>query len=244
MKKRFMLPFMVLVLSLVMVLPIAAPVMAAGSIDVDISVSPTEVSSGETVTVQVTVTNNGSYNLENVYVNLGAPLNTAYGPEYLTVGASKTWTLTYTVYQSTIFSADATGAIVGCGSIVCDSATASVTVVPCEEGDEGLTPGYWKNHLGDWPPTGYSPDDSFKAVFSVGPDVTLLQALNTGGGGEAALGRHAVAALLNAAHPNINYEYSVGEVIAMVQDAYATGDYEGTKDILEDYNELEGDINS
>jgi hypothetical protein len=53
-----------------------------------------------------------------------------------------------------------------------------------------------------------------------------------------------VAALLNAAHPNINYAYTVAQVIAMVQSAYATGNFEGVKDTLEDNNELEGDIGS
>jgi hypothetical protein len=94
--------------------------------------------------------------------------------------------------------------------------------------------------------TGYDTNDSFSAVFGVPrvPDVRLLQALNTGGGGESALGRHAVAALLNAAHPNIDYFFTQAEVIQMVQDAYASGDYEGTKDTFEIFNELEGDINS
>jgi hypothetical protein len=110
------------------------------------------------------------------------------------------------------------------------------------ETGEGLTPGYWKNHLDDW--VGYDPAQYFDDVFGVGPHVTLLQALETGGGGAAALGRHATAALLNAAHPNINYEFSEAEIIAMVQDAYASGDYEDVKDTFEGYNELEGDINS
>ena len=65
-------------------------------------------------------------------------------------------------------------------------------------GDVGCTPGYWKQvrHFDSW--VNYSPDDIFSDVFGVGPAVTLLEALKTGGGGEAALGRHAVAALLNA----------------------------------------------
>ena len=113
-----------------------------------------------------------------------------------------------------------------------------------ENGHEGLTPGYWKNHPESWPPTGYNTGQTFSAVFGVGPsNKTLLQVLNTGGGGKKALGRHAVAALLNATHPNIDYFFSEAEVIQMVQDAYASSDYEGAKDILEVFNELEGDIN-
>jgi hypothetical protein len=117
-----------------------------------------------------------------------------------------------------------------------------------ENGLEGLTPGFWKNHWEaprDYWPAGYEPNDpdqTFLDVFGVGPDNTLLHVLKTGGGKDKALGRHAVAALLNAAHPNINYFFSEAEVIQMVQDAYASGDYEDVKDILEAENELEGDI--
>jgi hypothetical protein len=117
-----------------------------------------------------------------------------------------------------------------------------VTVI--REGGEGLTPGYWKNHLAAWGPTGYVPTQYFDNVFGVGPHVTLLKALQTGGGGAKALGRHATAALLNAGHPNISYDLSKANIIAMVRDAYATGDFEGVKDVFEGFNELEGDINS
>ena len=66
---------------------------------------------------------------------------------------------------------------------------------------------------------------------------SLLQVLKLGGGGYKALMRHAVAALLNAASPNVNYFYSEAEVIAMVKAAFASGDYEATKDLLEAQNE-------
>jgi hypothetical protein len=36
------------------------------------------------------------------------------------------------------------------------------------------------------------------------------------------LGFHAVAALLNAAHPNLNYGYTSGELIALFQNNYLT----------------------
>ena len=49
--------------------------------------------------------------------------------------------------------------------------------------------------------------------------------------------RHAVAALLNAASPGVNYFYSEAEVIALVQDAFNTGDYETSKNLLEAQNE-------
>ena len=49
--------------------------------------------------------------------------------------------------------------------------------------------------------------------------------------------RHAVAALLNAANPNVNYLYSEAKVIALVQGAFNTGDYETAKNLLEAQNE-------
>src|SRR5207253_386918 len=75
---------------------------------------------------------------------------------------------------------------------------------------EGFGPGFWKQpqHFHYW--TGYHPTDDFESVFGVSnPDKppTLLDALQTGGGGLQNLWRHAVAALLNAANPNINYEF-------------------------------------
>jgi hypothetical protein len=97
----------------------------------------------------------------------------------------------------------------------------AVTVV----GGEGLTTGYWTqpHHVDTWVATGYSPEMSFNTVFGVNdPDYpTLVQALGTGGGGFDALGRHAVAALLNAAHTHVEYAYTVAQVIAAVQGAYA-----------------------
>jgi hypothetical protein len=121
---------------------------------------------------------------------------------------------------------------------------------PDEPGAEGCTPGYWKNHLTAWEDTSYSPDDSFSTVFGVTAtgNPTLLQALNEGGGGEEALFRHATAGLLNASIAGVDYAYTVAEVIQIVQNAYATGDFETAKNLLEAENErgctLEGYSNT
>jgi hypothetical protein len=100
---------------------------------------------------------------------------------------------------------------------------------------DGCTPGYWKNirmHGCEWEPTGHGTSDDFDTVFGTdyfNPDRTLLQALQAGGGGYDALGRHGVAALLSAAHPDVDYGLTEGEVIAAVQ--------AGNKDLLEHFNE-------
>jgi hypothetical protein len=113
--------------------------------------------------------------------------------------------------------------------------------LPCEypppPGGEGCTPGYWKqsHHFDSW--QGYTPGQYFDAVFGVGPHVTLLKALGTGGGGAKALGRHAVAALLSSAHGAVDYDLATAGVIALVQQAYASGDFEGPHLTLAAFNE-------
>lgn len=102
-----------------------------------------------------------------------------------------------------------------------------------ELGDEGCTPGYWKNHPGSWPATGFSRSQTLESVFNV-PDgfgldnVTLLAALSLAGGpGTAGAARlllhHAVAALLNASHPGVDYPRTTASIIADVNAALATG---------------------
>ena len=120
---------------------------------------------------------------------------------------------------------------------------------PENGGGEGCTPGYWKQrqHFGSWvwPYSPVEPQTYFDAAFDVKcdgmacADKTLLQALGTGGGGEKALMRHAVAALLNAAaNSGVDYLYTEVDVIQMVKDAYAAGgDIEGTKNLFADENE-------
>jgi hypothetical protein len=107
---------------------------------------------------------------------------------------------------------------------------------------QGCTPGYWKQeqHFLAWVPTGYIQTDLYGFVFDVDDtkDLELLQALRIGGGKENALYRHATAALLNAASPDVSYYYSVAQVIQMVQDAYRYRNFGYFKDILEDANEM------
>lgn len=103
---------------------------------------------------------------------------------------------------------------------------------------EGCTPGYWRNHLEEWAPTGYAPGDDFDTTFGVdyfNPDITLEQAVNLGGGGVNRVARHGTAALLSAAHPDVDYPYTVAEVIAYVQS--------GNVDDLVTANELGCPIN-
>ncbi len=114
---------------------------------------------------------------------------------------------------------------------------------PPPPGNQGCTPGFWKqeHHLDSW--TTYVPGADFDATFGVNffnPNITLLQAVGLGGGGVNALARHAVAALLNAASPDVDYTYTVAQVLDIVQgDGAFTGlSVEARKNLLEAANEL------
>lgn len=109
---------------------------------------------------------------------------------------------------------------------------------PDRTGTAGCTPGYWKqrHHYDSW--VGYSPDQLFSTVFSDAfPGKTLGQVVGLGGGGLNALGRHTVAALLNASS-GVDYLYSVSEVISSFNAAYLSRNYETQKDDFAEQNEL------
>ncbi len=106
---------------------------------------------------------------------------------------------------------------------------------------EGCTPGYWKqkHHFDSWS-GGLSPNDLFSGVFEDAfPGLTLLQVLKQGGGGLKALGRHTVAALLNASSADVSYQVSAAEVIHSFNQVFPgeKGSYETLKDDFAAFNE-------
>jgi hypothetical protein len=114
---------------------------------------------------------------------------------------------------------------------------------------EGCTPGYWKQpqHFGDWPAIVGTQTTQLKDVTAAGgtasfvanplSDMTLLAILEQGGGGLKALGRHTVAALLNAGSTAVDYSPSRAMIINWFNEAYLTGTVEALKDRLEAENE-------
>lgn len=104
-----------------------------------------------------------------------------------------------------------------------------------DDGGEGCTPGYWRqpHHYDSW--TAYDPTDSFSSVFGRMIDIrgrelgrkggkpgtltdpALGESVMAIGGDLNAVARHGTAALLNAASPDVDYEFSVAEVIQLVQ---------------------------
>jgi hypothetical protein len=119
--------------------------------------------------------------------------------------------------------------------------TAALSVPNERQGGFGCTPGYWKqeHHFADWT-SPYAPDDQFSAYFEDAfPGLTLVEVLDGNGGGLIALGRHTVAALLNAASPEVSYDLTPQEVIDAFNDVYpgSKDDYESLKNHLEGFNE-------
>jgi hypothetical protein len=126
-----------------------------------------------------------------------------------------------------------------------------------QTGGEGLSPGFWKNHTNVWGPAGLSPSQTLESVFDV-PDslgldnATLLDALNFGGGSGVAgaartLLRQAVAAVLNARHPSVDYPRASSAVVSSVNAALAGGNrttIQSLKDALDRDNNLEGGIDA
>jgi hypothetical protein len=131
---------------------------------------------------------------------------------------------------------------------------------------DGLSHGFWKTHTREWNETGESPYlsyDSYEDTFEIPDhgswsqpgkggssydDVTLGNALALKGGGENALAREAVAALLNASNPEDligdGYAFEAGEVIEAVKWVYgydADLDGDGTD---EDNDATDGEYNA
>jgi hypothetical protein len=147
MKKAILYPILALVITLSLTLAMAIPAMAASSISVTVTATPANVYSGDQVTVEVVVLNNGTYDLENVHVSIGAPFNIEYDhPVDLLVGEFIDWTLYTNISVPTTFSASASGiSVSSCPTLREDSDEASVGILTCNGGCT-LTPGYWKTH--------------------------------------------------------------------------------------------------
>jgi uncharacterized repeat protein (TIGR01451 family) len=234
------------------------------AVDVTKNCSPDPIEVGEAELCTIVVTNSSSIDtplLEGAVItdtltgNLLDPANTAVVDRTCTatlaVGASCTINTTRTVLDTdpdvlvntvTVhYNPD------GFMNDISDSATFTVNVE--RPGGEGCTPGFWKQdqHFDSW--VGFEPTQSFADVFGVddvtlrgdGQDTienpTLLQALEANGGDVNALARHAVAALLNASNPDVASDFTTAEVIALVQAAFASGDFETAHQLLADANE-------
>jgi len=128
----------------------------------------------------------------------------------------------------------------------------------CREvvGDEGCTLGYWKTHTGDgpgnqanaWAATNYEKNDQLGEVFDI-PDAfdldtaTFYEALSFRGGPDATaaarlLLKQAVAALLNASHPDVAYGMTISQIVSDVNKALATEDRQEMLELKDQLDEL------
>lgn len=133
-------------------------------------------------------------------------------------------------------------------------------------GDEGCTPGYWKQtqHFDSWPvdttyiPGGVHPDTLLSDIlgFEVPgyEDLTMLEALKLNGGHEKALLRQGAAGILNALNTDVDYNMSLETAIRNIEDGldpvfYQSANYgddddlEKRKNFLEAANEMGCPIN-
>lgn len=110
-------------------------------------------------------------------------------------------------------------------------------------GNEGCTPGYWKNHTDNWLEDEFTMISPTRPIYAGGAFYvtaplrgdTFLQALSYQGGpgkagAERILLRAAAAAFLNAAHEGVGYPYrrytDPLAIVPTVSDAIRSGDRE------------------
>jgi uncharacterized repeat protein (TIGR01451 family) len=198
--------------------------------------SSTEVPSGSTVTYTYNVTNTGDVILKNVDItdNTAVTPNPVTSGQTLNVSEMKTFTATAVITANTTNIATTNGTD-QTGAKVTAQATATVTVPPT--GNQGCTPGFWKEnalkHTASQWPAPYTPNETladagFKNATVVNlSTTTLLDALQFQGGSgvggaEQILLRSAVSALLNSASTGVNYPLTTSQVLSEVNAALAT----------------------
>ncbi|MBN2599308.1 MAG: hypothetical protein JXA75_02105 [Candidatus Thermoplasmatota archaeon] len=119
---------------------------------------------------------------------------------------------------------------------------------------EGKSHGFWKTHPRNWP-SEYTPTmlvvDVFENASLYGFSSDTLQDALEYGGGEDLQGaaeillRNAVASVLNAAHPNVNYPVLLDDLIGEVNEALGSMNRTTMltlEVILDEYNNLEADL--
>ncbi len=178
------------------------------------------------VTWTYMVTNAGNVPLANVTVTDDQGVALSCPQTMLAPGESMTCTAQGTAecgQYANLGMATGTGPA---GNTVSDSDPSHYHGGDCQSGNQGCSHGYWKTHPQTWAGTGFSPSQLLVSVFSAVSghqslvDDTLMDGLNYGGSGTLGAARNllkqAVAAVLNASHPNVSYPLSLSAIIADV----------------------------
>ncbi len=106
------------------------------------------------------------------------------------------------------------------GNLVSGDGCSETCTIETATGGDGCRPRFWRRADESWPGP-YAPHTPFASVFEDAfPGKTLGQVLRQRGGGLRALGRQTVAALLNAASPEVSYDLSAAEVVSSFNGAY------------------------
>ena len=210
-----------------------------------------EIPVGDPITWTYVVVNTGALTLTGLAVTDNV-LGPVCSGDTLAPGASMTCTLTGTAEVGE----HANLGTVTAGVDACDKAVEAedwahyLGTEPCR-GDEGCTPGYWKNHTGKW--EGLAPNQTVESIFMnamacpeelVG--ATLLQALKWSGGNEYCemaqlLVHHALASALNALHSGVDHPMSYADIVMLTDLALASGDVvmvEAQKNVFDANNNL------
>jgi len=206
-----------------------------------------EVAVGSALSFTYVVKNTGDSTLTGIKVTDSKGVAVSCPKTNLAAGESMTCTGSGTA-QSGQYSATATAT----GNGPCDQKVSDDDPVHywgfILQGDEGCTPGYWKNHTDSWPPTGYTTSQKVQSVFSQASlypglgSSTLLQALSFQGGTDLAgaagnLLRAATAALLNSAHSGVDYPWVTASVISDVNAALASKNRDTIIDLASDLDQ-------
>jgi hypothetical protein len=142
----------------------------------------------------------------------------------------------------------AAGALAGAG-LAWDSTDTTTTTTTTTPGNEGCTPGFWKQpqHFDSWPvPITTTLAAAGFTNTGLPAGTTLLEALSFQGGptvqdAKNILLRAAAAAYLNSFA--VDYPLSTAEVVSMVNDALASGDRDtilALAELLDGFNNGEG----
>lgn len=193
------------------------------------------VTVGDAVTWTYLVTNTGNVDLTGVAVTDNQIGPIACPASALAVGESMSCETDGTAVDGQYVNVGSVTAMDAEGTVVDDSDTSHYFGL--EEVPEALTcgHGYWKNHLADWAPTPYSPDDLIGDIFDSThawtyiAESTLLEGLRFPGGPgvDGAIRivmRQAIAALLNASHPDFSSPSTVADIIDQVNTAIESND--------------------
>ena len=204
------------------------------AVDIDVTLSGATLIGNETANVTIPAG-------QCVVVAIRGPTNSATftvtedspGAGYITTW--ETITTTGVTTSGTGVAADpVTIGTAAAGGPVGATVTFTNELPPPPPGDEGCTPGYWKQpqHFDSW--TTYAPTDLAGSVFDLTgyptlASKTLLASLD-GTGGPGTLGaasillRAAVAAILNAESSGVDYTQVTADIIADVNAALASND--------------------